>query len=172
MNRSLAGFFSFVIAIVLGVGFVYPKSGAVHALGVEEQAKRAISKNQEAKLAALSQLKKTFSTNSNLVTDLLSVLPQTPQIPETMVSVEAMTKENGIDLRSLTPTIDAPKEQVVLSLTGEGELAAVEGLINDIAANNRPITISSAALVRLSEGNRISVSLSLNFPYRGAKELP
>lgn len=169
MNRSVIGFLAFVVALVLAVGFIWPKANTIRDIGVEEQAKREISKTKQERLAALTTLSQTFAANSTKIDTLVSILPSTPEIPEALVTVEAMARANGIEVKSLTPQNEELKQSVLVTLIGSGELTGIEGFISNVADNNRPISVNSVTLVKSIEGNRIDMSIGLNFPYRSTK---
>ncbi len=169
MNRSVLGFLTFVVALILAVGFVWPKAAMVRDLGVEEQAKRKISASKEEKLKALSTLSQTFAANTTRIDSIISILPQSPEIPEALVTIEAVARANGVNIQSLTPQVDDQKQQVVLTLVGDGDLQGVEGFVANMADNNRPVSVSSTTLTKSPDGKRLNVSFGLSFPYKTNK---
>ena len=169
MSRSVLGFLTFVVALVLAVGFVWPKAAAVRDLGVEEQAKRQISTSKEEKLKDLNTLAQTVGSNTVRIGSIVSILPQSPEIPEALVTIEAIAKANGVNIQSLIPQVDTQKQQVVLTLVGDGDLAGIEGFISNMSDNNRPVSVTTTTLTKSPDGKRINVSFGLSFPYKETK---
>ena len=165
MNRSVVGFLLFLISLIGSVGFVWPKAMAVRQLGVEERAKKEVIAVKKNRLTALTTLSQTFATNANRVKLLTSILPPLPQIPEVLVTVEAMARASGISIQSITPQDDDQGQRIIVTIVGDGELSAIEGFVDNVGLNSRPITVDSASIVKNPEGNRLSVVFGLSFPY-------
>jgi Tfp pilus assembly protein PilO len=166
MNRSGFGFLAFIVAIVIGIVFVWPEAAAVRSATTQEQAKISVSSDLQTKLTALNELSQTFATNTNEVNSLVSILPQTPEVPETLVSVEAMAQASGISVVSLTPQVDTANQDVTLNLSGSGSSDSVNNFLTAVASNNRPISVNSVSLTPAPDGKNVTITIGLVFPYR------
>jgi Tfp pilus assembly protein PilO len=165
MNRNALGFLLFILAVALGFGVLLPKINEVRDVTVDMKAKTTIANNKQKRLDDLRQVQTTFSSQKDRVALLLSTLPQEPEVPEIIVSVEAMGRENGLSIESLLPQVNADDEEVTLTLVGEGDLGAVERFMQAIADNNRPMSVTALSLTRKQESNALAVNATVLAPY-------
>lgn len=171
MNRSVIGFLSFVVSLILIITVVWPKANTVRDLGVTEQAKKSISQSKTDKLKLLSQVATKFAVNSNRIETILSAVPPSPDIPEAIVTIEAVARINNISIQSVIPQLENQKQQVIITVIGEGDLRGIEGFVDNLASNNRPVSINAMNISKRSEGSKLNFSVGLNFPFRsGDKE--
>lgn len=170
MNRSVIGFLSFVVSLILIITVVWPKANAVRDLGVTEQAKKSISHAKAEKLKSLSQVATNFNVNAARIDTILSALPPSPDIPEAIVTIEAIARVTGITIQSVIPQVESQKQQVVMTVLGEGELGAIEGFISSLATNNRPVSVTAVTISKRSNGSILNFSFGLSFPFRSDTE--
>lgn len=166
MNRPLAGFIAFVVALAATVGLVWPKANEIKHLGVDEQAKSRLASARQTKLDALIDLESAFSAQSDRVAKIVSILPTEPEIPEALTSLEAIARVSGLTVTSLTPQLDETSRAVVVLGVGEGDMAAIETFMTNVAANDRPISLTTLALARSSDGKKMTMTFGLSFAYR------
>ncbi len=164
-SRNLLGTVLFVIAIAFGVGVFWRQVEVVRTVSTERSAKIALAAAKTQRLSSLQVLRGAFAQQTARVDKLLTVLPSEPQVPELLVTIEAMGKQNSITLQSLVPQIDARNQKVELTIVGEGDLAGVEKLAQAIADNDRPLSIDSVVLNRGASSSRLSFSIAVSAPY-------
>lgn len=164
MNRSVLSIIILLVTFSFVFTILVPKIQSVRDVTIEQRAKVQIAANKKARLQALEQLAGIFSSQSDRVTNLVATLPQDPELPEVLVSVEAMANQSGITLLSLFPQVDAKSEQINLTMVGEGDLGQIEAIMRSIADNSRPMSLSSFSLVK-GQGNRLSFNAVVSIPY-------
>lgn len=165
MNRSVVGFLSFVIALILAITVVWPKAVEVRDLGVIEQAKKSISQSKTDRLKALTEVTTIFDVNTARIERIMSAVPVSPAIPEAIVTIEAIARINSITIQSVIPQLDSQKQQVVMTVIGEGDLSAIEGFVDSLATNNRPVSVTAMTVSKRTEGAKLNFSIGLNFPF-------
>jgi Tfp pilus assembly protein PilO len=168
MNRDILGFLFLVLAIVVGVLFFVPKVQEVHTITTDKKAKTALTDSRKARLTALQQVQTLFAQQPDRIKKLSAVLPAQPQIPEVLVSLEAMAKESNVVLTSIVPQVSTKDQSVFATMVGQGDLASVEKLSLLIADNSRPMSIRAISMSKTQDGKAISFTLTIRAPYTDA----
>ncbi len=164
-SRNILGTILFVVAIAFGAGVFWPRVQAVRSISVERTAKDQIATAKTKRLSSLQVLRGAFAQQPDRIAKILSSLPPDPQVPELLVTLDAMAKQNSVTLQSIVPQVNTHDQKVTVSIVGEGDLAATEKLVQSIADNDRPLSIDSVSFNRSGTSNRLSFSLSLSAPY-------
>lgn len=164
MSKGLLGLIMILAALGVGVGLVMPQIGSVHTLSVEADANRQYRDLKEQRLTALTNLKSVFAGQPDQIAKIMTSLPQEPQIPEVLASIEAMAKETGVNFSSITPQNDTHGKRVNVTISGDGDLNTIERFIDALRQNKRPISVTTVNLSRRDD-NRLSYSLGVYFPY-------
>lgn len=164
MNRGVLA--TIILIATLGFAFMVlvPKVQEVKAINIEKQAKIRVAANKQARLTALEQLNTTFTNEAQRVSTIISTLPNTAEVPELLITVEAMANQSRINLQSIFPQVNEKQQQVSLTLVGEGELSTIEELMRSIGDNNRPMSVSSFSLVKAS-GKNLSFNIVVTAPF-------
>ncbi len=165
MNRNGLGLLLLALSIILIIAFVGPQIRQVRGSTIEKYAHAKVLDKKKQRLAALQQLNSVFTTQEDRINRLITTLPQQPEIPEILVSFEAMAKESGIQLAGINPQVDARQQKVTATLTGKGDLGAIEKLAQAIADNNRPLSVLSVSLSRIQETNQLNFVMNVAIPY-------
>lgn len=171
MNRNLLGFILFVLAIALGVGLVWPKIGDVQSVTLDRNAKEQVLKTKTDRLNSLATLRSTFETQQPRIDKLITTLPQEAQVQELLVSFESLAQQSGVTIQSIVPQDNSRDQRVLVTVTGDGELGAIESFLQGISQNDRPMSISSVATSRTPDGRRLNFTFSLYAPYVSAPKV-
>jgi Tfp pilus assembly protein PilO len=164
MNRNIVGFLLFVVAVGMGFGVLWPKIHEVRAITLERNAKHEIAKHKQKRRDDLRRLSGVLSGQQPRVTNLVSSLPKEPEIPEVLVTLETMAQSANVSITSLVPHVDKKKQEVTVTVVGDGDLPSVERIMQSIAENNRPMSITTTTLTRRQDG-RVAFSLTVVLPY-------
>lgn len=165
MNRDILGFLFVVLAVVIAVLFFVPKVQEVRVISVDKNAKFELTEARRARVEALKQVQAAFAQQSDRIKKISAVLPSEPQIPEVMVSLEAMAREANIALTSVVPQVSTKDKAVFVTMVGQGSLAATEHLSKLIADNGRPMSVRAVSLLKTQDGTAISFTMTIRAPY-------
>lgn len=158
------------LLLIMTAGFAIlvlgPKIRHVRALTVEKEAKLRLVANKKTRQLALEELGRRFADQPKRVEALIATLPQEPEVPEILSSIEALTQLNRLTLHSLVPQTDESEHQVNLTIVGEGELGGVESFIRGVGENSRPMSVSSLSLNK-GTATTLSFNLEIAVPYQG-----
>ncbi len=166
MNKNLVGWLLLIFAIAFGAAIVRPKIADVRAITLEKDAKLQLLDNKKQRVQDLTTLSNIFAVNQSRVDALISALPQDPQLPELLVSIEAMANQSGVTIQSIVPQVNQKDQQVSLTLVGQADLGGVESFTQTIADNNRPMSIDSLAMTKNSNaGKSLTFNLVIQVPY-------
>jgi len=163
VKNNLMGFFLMLAALIIGFSLLLPKIHDVHSTTVLSQATVELAKKKQARLDAIKQLAPVFASQQDKVNAIIATLPKDPQIPDILVSAEAMLKETNVGFTSITPQVNASQEEINLVISGQSALQNIEALFNAISQNNRPMSISSASMTKLD--NTLGFNMSILVPY-------
>jgi Tfp pilus assembly protein PilO len=165
MNKSLLGIFFIVIAVILGFVMVRPKIADVRDTTLERDVRLKIATAKQQRHDGLQSLTKTFAGNTDKINKYLSTLPQEPEIPEVLVTLEAMARDNSVSVESIAPLSDTKKQTVSVAMSGEADLTSIERFMQAVADNDRPLSVTALSLTKKQEGNSLAYSLNVSFPY-------
>jgi Tfp pilus assembly protein PilO len=163
MKNNLIGFLLIVGALTIGFGLLAPKIDEVRALSIEQRALKQLLASKKQRKAALQQLTTIFTGKEDQIRAIMATLPQDPQIPDVLVSAEAMIRESNVGITSITPQINPTQQQVYLVLAGQGGLGNIEALMTKIGENNRPMSVSAVSLTKVD--NTIGFNIGITLPY-------
>ncbi|HEY1074871.1 MAG TPA: type 4a pilus biogenesis protein PilO [Patescibacteria group bacterium] len=164
MNRNTLGFLLFILAIMIGVGAVYPKVRSVHMASVQKDAELKVVALKKQRLERLKLLNQTFDTESVKVGKVLSALPNEPAYPEALVSLETIARESGVLIQSLLPQTDTDRQEISITLAGDGGLANVEKFLDSLASNDRPISIAAVSITK-ANAQQVSFTMTVRLPF-------
>ncbi len=167
MTRSVVSFLLLLAAAVFGVTLLLPKMRQVRALTLEKNALVSLAETRAQQKRNLDSLQATFISRRAEISQILATLPDSSNLPELLVTIEAMGKESGATFESLVPNTEA-RDHVMLNLTGRASLASYEALMNAVAANHRPMSVESYSLSAGSDVNSLTFSVALAVPFRAA----
>ncbi len=166
MNRTILTWLLLIVAIGFGIGVLEPKVQDVRSTNQELQAKTIMVTNRKARIGALQTLQQTFGSQPDRITNLISTLPQDPQIPELLITIESMANQSGIGLQSILPQVNTQQHEVDLTLIGGGELGSVENLVHAVGDNARPMSVSSVTLTKdAGTSTHLSFTMVIAAPY-------
>ncbi len=170
MSKGIIGWLLLFLSVVIGLALFLPKASDVHTLAREKKVREAVLKVKSNRVAALRSLKPNLQQSSARVNKLVEALPQDPQLPEILVTLESMGKESGVTLRSILPQVNTREQKVTITMVGDGEFASIENLMGLVAQNSRPMTVASFSMLK-PQGNSKSLSFNLgvSVPYRAAE---
>lgn len=154
------------LLIIFGVGyFVIPSYVAeVKDLNLEVAVTKQKIQLTEQKLQDLQYLKGQFEANKDLVNLLNLAIPDGVQLPETLVSLDALAKDSGLEITSIQPKAASSGGDKTISLSVTGSYDALKSFLVKMENNLRPMnasTISVNKSTTVSSGSFISASLSL-----------
>jgi Tfp pilus assembly protein PilO len=165
MNRNLIGIIAIVLAVILGFFLLRPKITSVRDVSIQKEVSLRRVKLKESRLEALRTLSGIFSTQAQDVDALLRALPTEPEIPDVLVTIESMTRESGLSLETIAPSVDKTKQVVSLSLDGKADMAALERFFQAVADNRRPISISQVTMTKDQSSNALNYNFIVSFAY-------
>ena len=170
MKNNLLGFLFILGALIFSFSVLVPKIKEVRVTTVEQKALAKVLENKKERVAALQQLNSIFAPQQqqDKIKAIMATLPQEPQIPDILVSIEAMIKESNVNFTSITPIVNAAQEEVSVVIAGQAPLGSIEALMNNFVQNNRPISVSATNLTKVE--NNIGFNISLIFPFAAEKK--
>lgn len=164
MNKNTVGFFLFILAIMIGIGAVYPKIQLVRDVSVQKEAELKVVAIKKLRLERLKLLTQTFDIESLKVSKVLSALPNEPAYPEALVSLETIARENGVSIQSLLPQTDTDEQEISITLAGEGGLTGVEAFLDALPKNDRPISVAAVSITKLN-AQLVAFTLTVRLPF-------
>lgn len=165
MSKNSLGFLFFILAIIVGFVFVWPEATDVRTTTATRDAAKTVETEKAKRYEALLEVQRTFASEQGRVDKIISTLPQEPQIPEVLVTIESMATESGASVFTIAPQTDTSKQQVSVTITGEGELTSIENLVKSFTDNNRPISMTSLSIVRATDAKKLNFTMGLSFPF-------
>lgn len=165
MGRNIIG----VLLLVLSLGFYslffLPKVHEVRDISIQKAAAADVKSAKEQRLQALKQLSGTFASQQEKISKYVSTLPQEPEVPEVLVSLEAMVRDANLNLQSLVPQVNKTDRDVAVTVVGSGDLSGLERLFAAIAQNDRPISLKSVTINKVEDENSLAFTLILRVPF-------
>ena len=166
MNRTLWSWLILLISIGFALGVLVPKIQSVRTITLDKEAKLQMVTNKQARLAALQELQTLFASQQDRVKNLISTLPQTPEVPEVLVTIEALANQSGVAVQSMLPQINNREHQIDLTLVGDAELTNLEAFMQGISDNARPMSVTAFTAVKnQSNSTRLAYNLVVTLPY-------
>lgn len=165
MNRSLIGIGAAVLGVILGIFLLMPKVNAVRQVTIDKKASLEVVRQKEARIDSLNNLKTAFANQPEEVDSILRSLPLEPEIPDVLVTIESMTRDAGLTLDAISPSVDKTKQLVSVSLSGESDLPALERFFDLVAKNRRPMSLAQVSMNKGQSGNALIYNLVINFAY-------
>jgi hypothetical protein len=156
-------------------------------IGLRSKAKATLAKNLKARTQLVNAYK-TFDeapesiigTKDKNAKIVLDALPSKYDFPALATSLEALVKNSGLEINSLTGTdgeatavqesTDPKPVDIEFSIGGNGSNTAVQNLFNNIERSIRPIKVGTVTLSADSKNN-LSVSIKAKTYYQPAKLL-
>lgn len=165
MNRTIIGISAIVLALIVGVFVLRPKIADVRQVTIDKKVSLERVKQKEARLEALNSLSTAFANQPAEVEGIIRSLPTEPEIPDVLVTIEAMTRDSGLSLDALSPSIDKTKQLVSVSLNGTADLAALERFYQAVSENRRPMSMSQVTMTKSQTSNALNYNFVVSFAY-------
>jgi Tfp pilus assembly protein PilO len=165
MNRNLLGYILFLVTVAFGFGVVMPKFQEVRGQAIDSYAYRNVADAKVERVKDYQELKSSFASQKDRISRVVSALPSKPEVPEMLVSVEAMARGSNVDLESLLPQSGANDQKINLTLIGRGELKSLESFWQSIIENDRPMSFTTLSLTGIQGSNDLAMSVSLMLPF-------
>lgn len=123
-----------------------------------------ISKTQQ-KISDLKYLQTQFEANQPLIELLNIAMPQDPQMPQTIISINSIAKDSGVDITSIQPKSKSASSSNQITLSINGYYEGLKVFLNKLEKNLRPINVTELSYNKSTSqttGNQITASLTLD----------
>jgi len=159
-----------VVVLVAAYFILMPKYNSLKDLGAQIKEKEQTLASRQEALEDLKELEESYNRAKVKVKDIPDILPKEEQVPELLVQLDALAKENNMGLASINITPGAEAEEALyksLSISAgvAGSYSNLKKYLDSVEKNMRLIDITSidfSAIPVVEEGPLDIFSYTVN----------
>lgn len=166
---TLISVLSLLVALLLVIFFIVPKTSEIQAKSSEVLNKKQELELGKQKVAAIREAVKLISSAKREVDTLNVSVPQTPSADEALVQIQEMASKSETTISEATVG-SASEGYQELTATISGSYPNLLSFLEKMQNNLRPVKLTSFNVLYNEESGDIIMSVNLLFPYLGPTE--
>ncbi len=161
---TLISVLALLIAVLLVIFFIVPKTSEIQSLSTEIAQKKQELELGKQKVIAIREAVKLIASAKKDVDALNVSIPQTPSADEALVQIQEIAQQSEVKIIESTVG-SATNGYQELTATITGSYQNIISFLDKAQNNLRPIKMSSLNIFYNEEMGEITTSMNLMFPY-------
>ncbi len=174
MSRSTTIIIGLLLALILGIGLVFPRYQNLNLLQLKIEEKETELQSEKEYFSELSDISGKLKEYEESLSKINSALPPAPRLPALFNFLQTASAQNGLILKRIAPILTKPVEEesikegwdpkiqeTRINLTVTGSYPSFKNFLSKIEAISRMIEIESISFSAVEKEGPIDFNLSI-----------